>query len=138
MLLLSFVVMSLVAFADGESCPVKDSRGADGAVYLSHNNAQSAKNGDVTVTLYFKGDRGNNADTNICSKCNGTGRVSCKICKGDGRTTCGGCSGKGKDFVVGKGWVKCSICGGKGALRCYHCGGSGSFHCFDCNGRGKK
>lgn len=59
--------MSVIVFADGDSCPVKNSRGANGAVVLSHNNAQSGDNGQVCVTLSFKGDRGNNSSSNQIS-----------------------------------------------------------------------
>jgi len=76
----------------------------------------------------------------ICSKCDGTGKITCPWCHGYGKRICGFCGGSGHKYVgitrfnlsgfqnctfcfAGRtncncmgGKVVCSLCGGKGIL----------------------
>ena len=76
----------------------------------------------------------------ICSKCNGSGKITCPWCHGSGKRVCGACGGSGHRFVgvtkynlsgfqncpfcfAGRtnctcmgGKVVCSLCRGKGIL----------------------
>ena len=66
--------------------------------------------GELTqkINILQKGD--------ICTTCNGRGRVTCSVCKG---------SGGSYYYYYGYYFCECDMCRGEGTLRCKTCGGTG-------------
>lgn len=79
--------------------------------------------------------------TEVCSLCNGKGKVTCSHCGGNRRieSVCSLCKGSG-----GKMTITCPDCGGSGSAdgfwQCMKCNGKGRINvvCNLCNGTGKE
>lgn len=74
----------------------------------------------------------------ICSKCDGTGRISCGACwNGNRKTLCPDCSGRGA-LKNHAGEASCGRCRGTGRITpmsCPYCGNSTA--CPQCRGSGQ-
>lgn len=67
---------------------------------------------------------------NICTTCNGTGKIKCKACGGRGFMHMPGA-------MTSMGTFGCDHCGGNGQCGAWAKGGTGRKTCPDCKGKGK-
>lgn len=134
-----FLILSSIIWASRGSHTAASRPGNSGQAAQGEGEGENitAGPGDTTTlpdaNTELTQSSGNNTQTTLCLRCNGTGQSNCDNCFGTGKRTCFNCNGSGTTANR----MQCFQCNGTGQQRCSFCQ-YGKVQCPQCGGRGQQ